>query len=65
MKKGEKDVQNFKDLWSMVIENCKKYVSVVSFNTWIKPIRPVKLTADEIILSVAGSLNKNMVMTKL
>lgn len=36
----------------------------MSFDTWIKPIRPVALTETAIRLSVPGNLNKNMIMTK-
>ncbi len=57
-------MEELNKIWDSVLSQMSEEISQVSFNTWIKPIRPVKLTADEIILSVAGSLNKNMVMTK-
>ncbi len=57
-------MEELNKIWDSVLSQMSEEISQVSFNTWIKPIRPVRLTADEIILSVAGSLNKNMVMTK-
>lgn len=39
-------------------------ISAVSFDTWIKPIRPVAINGNEITLAVGSGLNKNMVMTK-
>lgn len=39
-------------------------ISAVSFDTWIKPIRPVAINGNEITLAVGSGLNKNMIMTK-
>lgn len=51
-------------IWNQVLQELAQEVSGVSFDTWIRPIRPIALTETAIRLSVPGSLNKNMLMTK-
>ena len=51
-------------IWNQVLQELSQEISGVSFDTWIKPIRPVALTDTAIRLSVPGNLNKNMIMTK-
>lgn len=51
-------------IWNQVLQELSQEISGVSFDTWIKPIRPVALTETAIRLSVPGNLNKNMIMTK-
>ncbi len=51
-------------IWGSVLTQMSEEISVVSFDTWIKPIKAVELGANEIVLSVANSINKNMIMTK-
>lgn len=51
-------------IWNQVLQKLSQEISGVSFDTWIKPIRPVALTETAIRLSVPGNLNKNMIMTK-
>lgn len=52
------------DIWNRVANELALEISGVSFDTWIKPIKPLALTETSIRLSVPGSLNKNMIMTK-
>ncbi len=51
-------------LWKAVLNDLSQEISSVSFDTWIKPIKPLALTETAIRLSVPGDLNKNMIMTK-
>ncbi|MBE5040203.1 chromosomal replication initiator protein DnaA [Ructibacterium gallinarum] len=51
-------------IWKQVLNELAQEISSVSFDTWIKPIRPIALTETHIRLAVPGSLNKNMLMTK-
>ncbi len=51
-------------IWNHVLGDLSQEISGVSFDTWIKPIKPLALTETSILLSVPGDLNKNMIMTK-
>ncbi len=51
-------------LWTRVTEELAQEISGVSFDTWIKPIRPLALTETTLRLSVPGNLNKEMILTK-
>ncbi len=51
-------------LWKQVLEDLEQEVSGVSFDTWIKPIKPLALTETAIRLSVPALVNKNMITTK-
>ena len=53
-----------KQIWDQVLEDLAQEVSGVSFDTWMKPIKPLELTETSIRLSVPSDLNKNMIMTK-
>jgi len=51
-------------IWKAVLDDLAQEISGVSFDTWMKPIKPLELTETSIRLSVPGDLNKNMIMTK-
>jgi len=57
-------VNDLKEIWNSVLAQMAEEVSAVSFDTWIKPIKPVALNGNVITLSVGTSPNKNMVLTK-
>ncbi len=57
-------MKELKGIWDSVLTQMSEEISAVSFDTWIKPIKPISVNGNEITLSVASSLNKNMVMTK-
>ncbi len=52
------------NLWNRVLEEIEPEVSAVSFDTWIKPIRPLGMTETAIRLSVPDEINMNMILTK-
>lgn len=51
-------------IWNQVLQDLAQEISGVSFDTWIKPIKPLALNETSICLSVPGDLNKNMILTK-
>lgn len=51
-------------LWNQVLGDLSQEVSGVSFDTWMKPIKPLALTETSIRLSVPSDINKTMIMTK-
>ena len=57
-------VEQLNKIWNQALSELAQEISGVSFDTWIKPIKPLGLTETSIRLSVPGSLNKNMIMTK-
>lgn len=52
------------EIWANVLKQMSEEISAVSFDTWIKPIKPISLNGNELTLSAKGNLNKNMIMTK-
>ena len=54
-------MQNFKDLWSIIIENCKKYVSVVSYNTWIQYMTPISFDGATFTVSVPTEMYRDVI----
>ncbi len=52
------------NLWDRVLEEIEKEVSTVSFDAWIKPIRPLGMTETAIQLSVPNELNMEVILTK-
>lgn len=57
-------MEQLNKIWKQALAELAQEISGVSFDTWIKPIKPLELTETSIRLSVPGSLNKNMIMTK-
>lgn len=52
------------NLWNRVLEEIEQEVSTVSYDTWIKPIRPLSMTETAIRLSVPDEINMDMILTK-
>ena len=57
-------MEQLNKIWNQALSELAQEISGVSFDTWIKPIKPLGLTETSIRLLVPGSLNKNMIMTK-
>lgn len=57
-------MKEISEVWTSVLTQMSEEISAVSFDTWIKPIRPVAINGNEITLAVGSGLNKNMIMTK-
>jgi len=56
--------QDVKPIWDGVLNVLREEISDVSFLTWFKPIEPISLSADTLMLSVSSGVHKNMIMTK-
>jgi len=54
-------VQNFKDLWTMAIENCRKHVSVVSYNTWLQYMTPISFDGATFTVSVPTEMYRDVI----
>ncbi|MBO5364971.1 MAG: chromosomal replication initiator protein DnaA [Clostridia bacterium] len=52
------------ELWNRVLEEIQPEVSTISFDAWIKPIRPVEMTETTIRLSVPDGINQEVIQTK-
>ncbi len=52
------------DIWENVLIQMSEEISAASYDTWIKPIKPIALNGSEITLSVKSTLHKNMLTTK-
>lgn len=57
-------MEQLESIWERVLTELSQEISSVSFDTWIKPIKPLELTQTSIKLSVPGSINKSMITTK-
>ena len=57
-------MEQLESVWERVLDELSREVSGVSFDTWIKPIKPIEFTETSIRLSVPGSINKSMITTK-
>ncbi len=54
-------MQNFKDLWSMAIENCRKHVSVVAYNTWLQYMTPLNFDGATFTVSVPTEMYRDVI----
>ncbi len=57
-------LEELRQIWKKVLKQLSDEISAVSYNSWIKPIRPEALDDTKITLKVPFSVNKNMIMTK-
>ena len=51
------------DIWGQFLTVIEGELPSSSFNTWIKPIKPICLTQNEIVLSVPIEFIRNMLVT--
>lgn len=57
-------MDELKNIWDNVLLQMSEEITAVSYDTWIKPIKPVSISENTITLSVVSNPNKNMIMTK-
>ena len=48
-----------KNIWSEVLEILQSQISEQNFSTWIKPINPLKITGNKLIIEVPNKFIKN------
>jgi len=49
------------DLWSKALEYISRNMTKSAFETWIKPLKPVKESEDQIVLEVSSSFQKEYI----
>ncbi len=57
-------MEDLKQIWKNVQRQLAEEISAVSYDSWIKPIKPVSMDDTKVTLKVPFSVNKNMIMTK-
>lgn len=55
---------NIKELWDMCLPILEQEIFAVSFNTWIKPLKPHSMDINSIILSTDADIVKSMVTNR-
>ena len=54
-------ISSLNDIWSAVCDECKKTISEVAFNCFLKDLKPVALEAGELILSLGNEYMRSVV----
>ena len=52
---------SFTDLWRQILPVLNEELGDTAYNTWIKPIIPVQMTAQEAILKVPSSMHRDII----
>lgn len=55
---------NVKDVWEKTLHLMKSELTEVSFNTWLKTIKPITVNNDIFVLSVPNKFNKDILETR-
>ena len=54
-------INSVEDIWAAVCEECKKTISEVAFNCFLKDLKPVSLEAGELTLSIDNEYMRGVV----
>ena len=54
-------IGSIEDIWAAVCEECKKTISEVAFNCFLKDLKPVSLDGGEFILSINNDYMRGVV----
>ena len=54
-------INSLDDIWSAVCEECKKSISEVAFDCFLKPLKPISLDAGIFILSIDNEYMRGVV----
>lgn len=54
-------ISSIDDIWSAVCEECKKTISEIAFNCFLKDLKPVSLDGGELILSINNEYMRGVV----
>ena len=49
------------DIWKVVCEDLKKQITEISFNVWLKDLKPVEMRQGEFVLSIYSEYKKQIV----
>ncbi len=54
-------MHSFTDLWRQIVPMLNEELGDTAYNTWIKPIIPVQMTASEAVLKVPSSMHRDII----
>ena len=54
-------ISSINDIWSAVCEECKKTISEVAFNCFLKDLVPVSLNGGEFVVSINNEYMRGVV----
>ena len=54
-------INSLEDIWSAICEECKKTISQVAFDCFLKDLKPVSLDSGEFIISINNSYMRGVV----
>ncbi len=57
-------MDNMNNIWENVKSQLEQEISTVSFDTWIRPVKPVAIDNVKFTLSVKAEINRDMLTTK-
>ena len=57
-------MNSFEEVWKHVLKNIEKKISAVSYSTWIKPIKPMKLENNEAFIYAQSNFQKGIIIEK-
>ena len=57
-------MDSFNEVWNHALTIIKENVSIVSFDTWIKPIKPLKFENDEAFIYAQSNFQKGIIAEK-
>ncbi len=54
-------INSLDDIWSAICEECKKKISEIAFNCFLKDLKPVSLDAGELVVSINNEYMRSVV----
>src|SRR5690606_27147492 len=54
-------IESISDVWNAVCEECRKYITDVGFNVWIKDLKPVQMLPGEFVVSIYSEYKKQII----
>jgi len=54
-------MHSFTDIWRQIVPMLNEELGDTAYNTWIKPIIPVQMTASEAVLKVPSSMHRDII----
>lgn len=58
-------MDSFNEAWEVICDYCKEHIAEVAYNTWIKPIEPIKIdfAENKAILKVPGDFHRDILLS--
>ena len=54
-------IESLSDIWEAVCEECKKSMTEIAFNVWIKDLHPIEINAGEWVLGIYSDYKKGII----